>query len=63
MTMAKLGWIRRLNTYTNDKWKSILLIRIGVKSIQLNKKLDCSVTKYNTKLYTQVLSAWLDIYL
>ena len=59
---AKIGWIRRLNSNTNDKWKSIMLIRMGIKSIQLNKKLDCSVTKHNTKFYTQVLSAWLDIY-
>ena len=37
-------------------------IKPSIKPSQLNKRLDCSVTKHTTKFYSQVLTAWLSIY-
>ena len=59
---AKIGWIRRLCENNNEKWKLIMLKRMGITENQLNKKLDQSIINKTTKFYKQVLTSWSLLY-
>ena len=59
---AKIGWIWRLCENKHEKWKLIILKRMGIMENHLNKKLDQSLINKITKFDKQVLTSWSLLY-
>ena len=59
---AKCGWIRRLMSETDAKWKNTMWIMLDIEPNILNKNVEISFLKAKTQFYQQILDVWYKIH-
>ena len=59
---AKCGWIKRLLSDSNGKWKTIMWRMLDITRDSLNKNLELKTLKAKTCFHQQILDMWYRIH-